>query len=123
METTKDKGFRNDAEQSGKAAVPMKTWKNIVSSGIMKKVLLTAVGLFAFYLLSLTLVYCIPKSAMVETVSYTHLRYALFVSFFPQLVAGPIERSKNLLHQLREKHTFDFDRVKDGLLLMLWRCV
>ena len=47
-------------------------------------------------------------------------RYALFVSFFPQLVAGPIERSKNLLHQLREKHTFDLDRVKDGLLLMLW---
>ena len=34
-------------------------------------------------------------------------RYALFVSFFPQLVAGPIERSKNLLHQLREKHTFE----------------
>lgn len=47
-------------------------------------------------------------------------KYALFVSFFPQLVAGPIERSKNLIHQIREKHTFDFDRVKDGLLLMLW---
>ncbi len=48
------------------------------------------------------------------------LRYALFVSFFPQLVAGPIERSKNLLPQFREVHRFDFDRVKDGLLLMLW---
>ena len=48
------------------------------------------------------------------------LRYALFVSFFPQLVAGPIERSKNLLRQLSEKHTFDFIRVKDGLFLMLW---
>ena len=47
-------------------------------------------------------------------------RYALFVSFFPQLVAGPIERSKNLLSQLYERHTFDPDRVREGLLLMLW---
>lgn len=46
--------------------------------------------------------------------------YALFVSFFPQLVAGPIERSKNLLLQFREKHTFDVDRVRSGLLTMLW---
>lgn len=48
------------------------------------------------------------------------LRYALFVSFFPQLVAGPIERSKNLMSQLYEKHTFDFKRAKDGVLLMAW---
>lgn len=47
-------------------------------------------------------------------------RYALFVSFFPQLVAGPIERSKNLLNQFNEKHYFDYDRVKNGLHLMLW---
>ena len=47
-------------------------------------------------------------------------KYALFVSFFPQLVAGPIERSKNLLLQVHEKHTFDFARVRSGLLLMLW---
>ncbi len=46
--------------------------------------------------------------------------YALFVSFFPQLVAGPIERSKNLLGQIKEKKSFDFNRVKDGLLLMIW---
>lgn len=48
------------------------------------------------------------------------LKYALFVSFFPQLVAGPIERSKNLLIQINEKHRFEFARVRDGLLLMLY---
>ncbi|MBQ7793189.1 MAG: MBOAT family protein [Clostridia bacterium] len=48
------------------------------------------------------------------------LKYALFVSFFPQLVAGPIERSQNLIHQLSEKHTFSYDRAASGLLLMLW---
>lgn len=47
-------------------------------------------------------------------------KYALFVSFFPQLVAGPIERSKNLLIQINEKHRFEFERVRDGLLLMLY---
>lgn len=48
------------------------------------------------------------------------LRYALFVSFFPQLVAGPIERSGNLIKQLRERHYFDTKRVANGLMLMLW---
>ena len=47
-------------------------------------------------------------------------RYALFVSFFPQLVAGPIERSKNLLRQLAVHKRFDFDRAKEGLFIMLW---
>lgn len=47
-------------------------------------------------------------------------RYALFVSFFPQLVAGPIERSKNLLIQLRNPTKLTWYRFREGLLLMLW---
>jgi alginate O-acetyltransferase complex protein AlgI len=47
-------------------------------------------------------------------------KYALFVCFFPQVVAGPIEKSKNMLHQFNDKHFFDYERVKNGLLLMLW---
>jgi alginate O-acetyltransferase complex protein AlgI len=46
--------------------------------------------------------------------------YALYVMFYPQLVAGPIERPQNLLHQLRAEHYFDYPRVTDGLKLMLW---
>lgn len=48
------------------------------------------------------------------------LKYALFISFFPQLVAGPIERSGNLLHQLEEPAEFDYNSAKNGILLMLW---
>ena len=48
------------------------------------------------------------------------LKYALFVSFFPQLVAGPIERSKNLISQISQPHYFEIERVKNGLALMLW---
>lgn len=47
-------------------------------------------------------------------------RYALFVSFFPQLVAGPIERSKNLLKQLAIPAKWSFEDFRDGLLLMIW---
>ncbi len=46
------------------------------------------------------------------------IRYALFISFFPQLVAGPIERSKNLLHQLKENKKFDVNNAHVGLLTM-----
>lgn len=48
------------------------------------------------------------------------ITYALFVSFFPQLVAGPIERAKNLLPQFLTKHTFDGDSFIDGLKMMIW---
>jgi D-alanyl-lipoteichoic acid acyltransferase DltB (MBOAT superfamily) len=46
--------------------------------------------------------------------------YALYVMFYPQLVAGPIERPQNLLHQFYEKHVFDYQRVTNGLKLMAW---
>jgi D-alanyl-lipoteichoic acid acyltransferase DltB (MBOAT superfamily) len=47
-------------------------------------------------------------------------KYALFVSFFPQLVAGPIERSNHLLPQFSQRFCFDSYRIREGLLLMLW---
>jgi alginate O-acetyltransferase complex protein AlgI len=46
--------------------------------------------------------------------------YSLYVMFYPQLVAGPIERPQNLLHQFREKYDFDYDRITSGLRLMGW---
>lgn len=48
------------------------------------------------------------------------ITYALFVSFFPQLVAGPIERAKNLLPQFHQEHVFDYSRTVEGLRMMLW---
>ncbi len=47
-------------------------------------------------------------------------KFALYVSFFPQLVAGPIERSGNLLPQIHETHVFDQKRLVSGLKLMLF---
>ena len=47
-------------------------------------------------------------------------RFALFVAFFPQLVAGPIERGGHMLPQFRRTHSFDYARVVSGLRLMAW---
>lgn len=68
-----------------------------------------------------------------QTMSYTidvykreipperHLgKYALFVSFFPQLVAGPIERTKRLLPQFSKVVHFDAVRIKKGVIMMAW---
>lgn len=46
--------------------------------------------------------------------------YATYVMFFPQLVAGPIERPQNLLHQFRERHSFSYENVTEGLKRMAW---
>src|ERR1043165_6740014 len=46
--------------------------------------------------------------------------YALYVMFYPQLVAGPIERPQNMLHQFHRKVGFNYDRVVAGLRLTLW---
>src|SRR5436190_15038625 len=55
-----------------------------------------------------------------QKAEYNLVTYATYVMFFPQLVAGPIERPQNLLHQFREVHPFDYDRVTSGLKRMAW---
>ncbi|MFA7615365.1 MAG: MBOAT family protein [Weeksellaceae bacterium] len=49
-----------------------------------------------------------------------YIAFAAFVSFFPQLVAGPIERATNLLPQFYKKRTFDYQKAVDGLRQILW---
>ncbi|PIE46281.1 MAG: membrane-bound O-acyltransferase family protein [Gammaproteobacteria bacterium] len=48
------------------------------------------------------------------------IAFAAFVSFFPQLVAGPIERATNLLPQFYKKRIFEYDRAVDGMRQILW---
>lgn len=93
-------------------------------------------GIFAIRLNPLTLKLALPVGISFytfQTLSYVidvyrgqipaekHFGYyAAFVSFFPQLVAGPIERASNLMPQIKEEHTFDYDNAVYGLKLMAW---
>ncbi|MBR4539977.1 MAG: MBOAT family protein [Clostridia bacterium] len=76
------------------------------------------VGISFFTFQSLS--YVIDVYRGTTKVEKNFFRYALFVSFFPQLVAGPIERSSNLLGQFQEKHAFDSREAAKGFMLMIW---
>lgn len=48
------------------------------------------------------------------------LDYALFVSFFPQILSGPISKASELLQQIKSRRTFSFDKAVQGLKWLLW---
>jgi D-alanyl-lipoteichoic acid acyltransferase DltB (MBOAT superfamily) len=54
---------------------------------------------------------------------YNFVDYSLFVSYFPLLVAGPIERATHLLPQLKVKREFDFEKSKEGICQIIWGLV
>ena len=87
-------------------------------SSVPKVDILLPVGISFFTFQGLGYVIDVYRGTIPAEKSF--LQYALFVSFFPQLVAGPIERSGNLLHQLRVPHKFSFDNFRNGCLLILW---
>lgn len=80
--------------------------------------LLLPVGI-SFYTFQ-TLSYVIDIYREQTPAEHSFVTYAAFVSFFPQLVAGPIERSKNLLGQIREPQPFTYRQGADGIKLLAW---
>jgi len=54
---------------------------------------------------------------------YNFVDYSLFVSYFPLLVAGPIERATHLLPQVKIKREFDFEKAKEGICQIIWGLV
>ncbi|MBN2414016.1 MBOAT family protein [candidate division KSB1 bacterium] len=90
---------------------------NIFHNSITLHVLLpVGISFYTFQTLSYTIDVYRGKKEPERHIGY----FALYVSFFPQLVAGPIERSTRLLPQFYKPVTFDYDRVKRGLQLMAW---
>lgn len=89
-----------------------------ISAQMPEFTLLLPVGI-SFYIFQ-ALGYSIDVYRGNTPVEKNFFTYALFVSFFPQLVAGPIERSTNLLPQFKQKHYFSYENVMSGIRLMLW---
>lgn len=73
----------------------------------------------SFYTLQV-IAYCVDVSAGKVKAQENFLKYLLFVSFFPQILQGPIPRYEQLRKQLYEGHSFDYETVKKGLQLILW---
>ena len=87
-----------------------------LSSPFLDVILPVGVSFYTFQALG----YCVDVYRGTIKAETNFFRYALFVSFFPQLVAGPIERSGNLLNQLENPKPFTYNRFLEGILLMLW---
>ncbi len=76
------------------------------------------VGISFYTFHGLSYIIDLYKGKIEEEKSFVH--YALFVSFFPLLVAGPIERATHLLPQINKPRTFDYHKAVDGLRQILW---
>ena len=83
---------------------------------ILDIVLPVGISFYTFQTLSYTI--DVYRRKMAPTRDF--LDFALFVAFFPQLVAGPIERARRLLPQIVEPRHFDLERMRAGAWLVLW---
>jgi len=86
------------------------------SLSIIKIILPVGISFYTFHGLS----YVIDIYKKRIKVEKNFIDYALFVSFFPLLIAGPIERATHLLPQIKIKRTFDYAKAADGLRQILW---
>ena len=87
-----------------------------ISVGTLKIILPVGISFYTFQTLSYTI--DIYRKQLEPTKSI--LDFFAFVSFFPQLVAGPIERAKSLLPQFAQRKVFNYEQAREGVTLMLW---
>lgn len=86
------------------------------SNWTLKIILPVGISFYTFH--GLSYVFDIYNRKTVPTKNF--INYSLFVSFFPLLVAGPIERATHLLPQISANRKFDYEKAKDGLRQILW---
>ena len=87
-----------------------------INANSLNIILPVGISFYTFQTLSYTI--DVYKRKLESTKNF--IAFAAFVSFFPQLVAGPIERATNLLPQFYKNRTFDYKKAIDGLRQILW---
>ena len=92
------------------------TFGSTNSFSALNVILPVGISFFTFQALSYSLDVFYNKTKVEKNI----VNFTVFVAFFPQLVAGPIERSSNLLKQFRDKHTFSRLNFIEGSKLFIW---
>lgn len=87
-----------------------------VNMWVLKVILPVGISFYTFHGLS----YVIDVYKKRITAERNYVDYAVFVSYFPLLVAGPIERATHLLPQIQVKRSFSYQKAKDGMAQILW---
>ncbi|RMZ60739.1 MBOAT family protein [Chryseobacterium nematophagum] len=83
---------------------------------VLKVILPVGISFYTFHGLS----YVIDVYKKRIPAERNYVDYAVFVSYFPLLVAGPIERATHLLPQIQRKRSFDYEKAKDGIVQIMW---
>ena len=97
----------------------VEAWSSIgVNFNISSLNVILPVGISFYTFQTLSYTIDIYRKQLQPTSSF--FRFATYVAFFPQLVAGPIERAAHLLPQFDRKRFFDFEYAKSGISLILW---
>ena len=94
----------------------MPIFKTTLGFNTIEIILPVGISFYTFQTLSYTI--DVYKQKMKPTKDF--IAFAAFVSFFPQLVAGPIERASHLLPQILKKRTFNYEQSIQGVRLILW---
>jgi len=97
----------------------VESWQQIgitIEASTLQIILPVGISFYTFQTLSYTI--DVYRGHLKPTKSF--IDFAAFVTFFPQLVAGPIERATNLLPQFQKSRVFDFQQAKSGLHLIAW---
>ena len=87
-----------------------------IKANTLNIILPVGISFYTFQTLSYTI--DVYKKKLEPTSDF--IAFSAFVSFFPQLVAGPIERATNLLPQFYKKRTFEYSKAVDGMRQILW---
>ena len=87
-----------------------------IQANSLNIILPVGISFYTFQTLSYTI--DVYKKKLEPTEDF--IAFSAFVCFFPQLVAGPIERATNLLPQFYKKRTFEYDKAVDGMRQILW---
>lgn len=87
-----------------------------MQSSTLQIILPVGISFYTFQTLSYTI--DVYRKQLTPTKNF--IDFAAFVTFFPQLVAGPIERASNLLPQFQKNRNFDFENAKSGVQLIIW---
>lgn len=97
----------------------IEAWSSVgitMEASTLNIILPVGISFYTFQTLSYTI--DVYRKEMQPTKSF--IDFAAFVTFFPQLVAGPIERASHLLPQFYKKRTFDYQNAVEGIKLIVW---
>lgn len=90
---------------------------NLFNSNFTKEKIIVPLGISFFILQAITYPIDIYRKDVKEEKNF--FKFATFISFFPQILSGPIGKSKELLPQYNKRHKFNYQNIKEGLLIIL----